>query len=404
VKSAVLDLAIFGGEPPFDRPLHVGAPNIGDRDRLRELLDDALDRRWLTNDGPYVQAFERRLAERLGVRHCVATCNATTGLMILAAAMGLRGEVIMPSFTFVATAHALTWQGITPVFCDVDPDTWTLDPRQAADLISPRTTAILGVHLWGTPCDVAGLREVASRHDLALAYDAAHAFGTSLAGRSVGSFGDAEVFSFHATKICNTFEGGVVVTDDDDLAARLALARNFGFIEVDRVVSLGINAKMPEVNAAMGLVSLDSLDQFVEINRRNWERYRVGLENVTGLTLYDPPVPERSSTYQYVVMEVHESAGLSRDELGQVLAAENIGSRRYFYPGCHRMEPYRTQCPDSGLRLPVTEAILERTLVLPTGTATTAEALDRVCEILSFAISRASEVRVRLRSGSGRQV
>ena len=398
LKSAVTDLAIFGGEPASDQPLHVGAPNIGDRHRLHELLDDALNRRWLTNDGPYVQAFERQLTELLGVRHCVATCNATSGLMILAAAMGLRGEVIMPSFTFVATAHALTWQGVTPVFCDVDPDTWTLDPRKAAGLITPLTTAILGVHLWGTPCDVTGLRALASRHDLALAYDAAHAFGVSLEGRSMGSFGDAEVFSFHATKICNTFEGGVVATDDDDLAARLALARNFGFVDVDRVVSLGINAKMPEVNAAMGQVSLESLDEFVAVNHNNWQRYCEGLKDIVGLTLYDPPLPERSSTYQYVVVEVHDSAGLSRDELGRVLAAENIGSRRYFYPGCHRMEPYRTQWPDAGMRLPVTEAILKRTLVLPTGTATTADAVDRICEVISFAIERAPEIRARLRS------
>jgi len=398
MKSSVSHLAIFGGQPVFDKTVHVGAPNIGDRHRLHELIDDALDRRWLTNDGPYVQAFERQLTDLLAVRNCVATCNATSGLMLVAAALGLRGEVIMPSLTFVATAHALTWQGVTPVFCDVDPVTWTLDPRKAEDLITSKTTALLGVHLWGTACDLTGLQRLASRHDLKLVYDAAHALGTSYAGRPLGSFGDAEVFSFHATKICNTFEGGAIATDDDDLAARVALARNFGFVDVDRVVSLGINAKMSEVNAAMGLVSLESLDQFVEANRRNWQRYREGLQSVLGLTLYEPPMRDRSWTHQYVVAEVHEEAGLSRDELGQILAAENVGVRRYFYPGCHRMEPYWTECPDVALRLPVTEAILGRTLVLPTGTATTVETVDRICEFIRFAIRNSNQIRIRLRS------
>ncbi len=397
-KTTVSDLAIFGGEPAFRAPLHVGAPNLGDRRRLHALLDDALDRRWLTNDGPYVQAFERRLVEQLGVRNCVATCNATSALMILAVAMGLRGEVIMPSFTFVATAHALAWQGLTPVFCDVDPTTWTLDPETAEELVTEQTTAILGVHLWGTPCDVTGLQDVASRHDLALVYDAAHAFGVSYAGRPVGSFGDAEVFSFHATKICNTFEGGAVATDDDELAERLALARNFGFVDVDSVVALGINAKMPEVNAAMGLVSLESLDWFVAANTTNRRRYRDGLRDLSGIDFYDPPLPELSATSHYVVLEVQESAGLTRDQLAQVLAAENVGSRRYFYPGCHRMEPYRTNDPEAGKRLPVTQAILERTLVLPTGTATSPESADRVCDLIRFALGHGDEVGSRLRS------
>ena len=400
--SELGELAVFGGSQAFDDPVHVGAPNIGDRDRLHELLDDALDRRWLTNDGPYVRAFERRLTELLEVRNCVAMCNATSGLMLVAKALGLRGEVIMPSLTFVATAHALTWQGITPVFCDVDPRTWTLDPGKAEELITPETTAILGVHLWGTPCDVTSLRRLASQHGLKLVYDAAHALGISYEGRPLGSFGDAEVFSFHATKICNTFEGGAVATHDDDLAERLSLARNFGFADVDQVVSLGINAKMPEVNAAMGLVSLESLDQFVAVNRRNRIRYRERLQDVPGLTLYDPPIRERSSTHQYVVAEVHEEAGLTRDELGRVLAAENVGSRRYFYPGCHRMEPYRTHDPDAGRRLPVTEAILERTLVLPTGTATTVQTVDRICELIEFAIRKADQIKARLRSGQER--
>lgn len=402
-KLTAADLAVLGGRPAFDATVHVGAPNIGDRQRLHDLIDDALDRRWLSNDGPYVQAFERRLTDLLAVRHCVATCNATTGMMLLVQALGLQEEVILPSLTFVASAHALTWQGITPVFCDVDPVTWTLDPSRVEELITPRTTAIVGVHLWGTPCDVDGLQELATRYGLKLVFDAAHALGARYDDRPLGSFGDAEVFSFHATKLCNSFEGGVVATADGALADRLRSSRNFGFTDTDRVDSLGINAKMPEVNAAMGLVSLDSLEEFVTVNRANFERYRAGLSNIRGVRLYSPPDPGGSTTRQYVVVEILGEAGLSRDDLLCVLEAENVAARRYFYPGCHRMEPYRTLFPDVGRRLPVTEALLERVLVLPTGTATNGDTVDTVCELISFAAGHAPEIRSRLRPDARRR-
>jgi dTDP-4-amino-4,6-dideoxygalactose transaminase len=404
-KSTAADLAVFGGRPAFDSTVHVGAPNIGNRRRLHELIDDALDRRWLSNDGPYVHAFERRLTDLLAVRNCVATCNATSGLMLLAQALDLRGEVIMPSLTFVATAHALTWQGVTPVFCDVDPATWTLDPARVEELITPRTAAIAGVHLWGTPCDVEGLQKLATRHGLKLIFDSAHALGSRLGDRPLGSFGDAEVFSFHATKMCNSFEGGAVVTGHEDLAARLRSSRNYGFVNTDRVESLGINAKMPELNAAMGLVSLDSFEDFVAVNRANFERYRTGLQGIRGVSLYDPPDTGGFSTRQYLVVEILGDAHLSRDDLLCVLEAENVAARRYFYPGCHRMEPYRTTFPEVGARLPVTEVILERVLVLPTGTATTRGAVNAICNLIALAVELAPEVRTALseaRAGQGR--
>jgi len=402
MKSYVTDLAVFGGRPTFDAILHVGSPNIGDRKRLHALIDDALDRRWLTNDGPYVHEFESQLRDLLRVRNAMVTTNATTALMLVAEALELRGEVIVPSLTFVATAHALTWQRLTPVFCAVDPVTWTLDPAKAAELVTDRTTALVGVHLWGAPCDVMGLGALAARHGLKVVYDASHALGTAVAGRPVGASGDAEVFSFHATKVCNSFEGGAVTTDDDDFAGRVALARNFGFADVDHVVSLGINAKMSEVHAAMGLVSLEALDQFVSANRTNWRRYSEQLEGIAGMALYDPPMLERTSARSYVVVEVQEAAGLSRDELVTILTAENVSARRYFYPGCHRMEPYRSQRLETAARLSVTEAILDRVLVLPTGSATTLDSVDRVCELLAFATARSDEIRSRLRRSQDR--
>ena len=212
------DFAVFSGKPAFARPLHVGRPNLGEREDLLRRLNDILDRRWLTNAGRYVREFETAVAEMVGVRHCIAMCNATVGLEILIRAAGLSGEVIVPSFTFVATAHALQWQEITPVFADIDPRTHTLDPARVEEMITPRTTGIIGVHVWGRPCDIEGLQEVAERHHLKLLFDAAHAFGCGHRGKVIGSFGAAEVFSFHGTKFVNSGEGGAVVTDDDELA------------------------------------------------------------------------------------------------------------------------------------------------------------------------------------------
>ena len=239
-----------------------GRPNIGNRDRLLQRIDDMLDRRVLTNNGPYVQQFEESIAELLGVKHCVATCNATAALQLAVRALNLSGEVIVPSFTFIATAHALAWEGITPVFCDVGLNTHTLDAEQVQSLITDRTSAILGVHLWGRPCDIPALTQIAEKSKLRLFFDAAHALGCSFNGQMLGNFGDLEVLSFHATKVLNTFEGGALVTNDASLAAELRLARNFGFSGFDQVASLGINAKMCEISAAMGLTSLESLDRF----------------------------------------------------------------------------------------------------------------------------------------------
>src|ERR1039458_8609013 len=251
----------------FPSPLHVGRPNQGNRQRLIERINDMLDRNWLTNNGPFVQEFEKRVAEYVGVKHCVAMCNATIAQEIAIRAAGLSGEVIVPAYTFIATAHSLQWQEITPVFCDLDPRTHNIDPAKVTQMITPRTTGIIGVHVWGRACDVAALTEIAGEHGLTLMFDAAHAFGCSYQGKMIGGFGLCEVFSFHATKFLNTFEGGAVVTNDDELAARIRLMKNFGFAGYDNVIYIGTNGKMPEVCAAMGLTNLESVDEFLAINQ-----------------------------------------------------------------------------------------------------------------------------------------
>jgi dTDP-4-amino-4,6-dideoxygalactose transaminase len=392
MKRSPSDLAILGGMAVFREPLHVGRPNIGDREHLMALLQDMFDRRWMTNNGPFVIEFERRIAAMLGVRHCIATCNATVALEIAARAAGFTGEVIVPSFTFVATAHALQWQGITPVFCDIDPDTHNIDPDRIEALITPRTSGIIGVHLWGRACKVEVIERIAHRHGLGVIYDAAHAFACTHRGKPIGSAGRAEIFSFHATKFLNAFEGGAVVTNDDELAGKIRLMKNFGFDDVDQVVYIGTNGKMAEASAAMGLTSLDSIEDFIAVNRRNRDYYRNGLRDIPGISMLTYDQGEKYN-YHYVVLEIdEEQAGLSRDTLYAILRAENVLARRYFYPGCHRMEPYRSYFPHAGILLPETERLTTRVLSLPTGTAVGTDDIEKVCELINFAIANAPAV------------
>lgn len=367
--------------------LVVGRPNIGDRQRFLERVEDILDRHWLSNGGRYVEEFEHRVAEFLGVGHCIAMCNATVGLEIAIRALGLRGEVIVPSFTFIATAHALRWQEITPVFCDVDPVTQNIDPAQVEKLITPRTTGILGVHLWGRACDVSGLEGIARKHNLRLLYDASHAFACSHKGKMIGGFGDTEVFSLHATKFINTLEGGVVTTNNSSLAGTIRQMKNFGFTGYDRVDRLGINGKMDEISAAMGLTNLEAIDKFISANRRNYQRYHKLLDGHPALRVLSYDEIDRHN-YQYVVVSVDEKqGGISRDEILKQLHDQDIIARRYFYPGCHRLEPYRSENPAAALLLPVTEKLAASLLCLPTGSTVEPADIDRVCQALHGALS-----------------
>lgn len=386
-KSTYGELAIFTGRPTFAEVVHVGTPNVGARAAFLERTSDILDRRWLSNDGRYVQEFERRVAELVQVEHCIAICNGTVALELAARAAGLGGEVIVPAFTFVATVHALRWLGLTPIFCDIDPRTHNLDPAHVAELITERTSAIVGVHIWGRSAYHDELDELARSHGLKLLFDAAHAVGCSAGGRPIGGRGDAEILSFHATKIVNTFEGGAVLTNDAELALEIQKLRNFGFSNYDHVGGLGVNGKLSEIGAAMGLGTLEHLDESIAANRRNYERYRAGLDEVQGVSLvaYDENEPQ---SYQHVVLELDpEVCLLPRDELVRVLHAENVLARRYFYPGCHRMEPYRTLYPD--LELPATEALAARVLSLPTGPTITEDEVGTICELTRLATAHA---------------
>jgi len=375
------DLAINGAPPAFNQPLHVGRPNIGSREAFMKLAGEMFDRRWLTNNGPLVQEFEQRVASYHGVKHCVAMCNGTIALEIAIRALNLAGEVIVPSYTFIATAHALSWQGITPVFADIDTHTHNLDPEAVRRMITPRTTGIIGVHLWGRAAPVEALQQIADEHGLELMFDAAHAFGCSHGGKMIGNFGACEVLSFHATKFFNTFEGGAVLTNDNALAEKMRLMRNFGFAGLDNVIHPGTNGKMIEIAAAMGLVNLDAIDSVVEANRNNHHTYRQQLDGLPGIRLLAFDETERNN-YQYVVMEVGPECTVSRDRIIEALHAENILARKYFWPGCHNMKPYRELYPHAGLMLPNTQQVANRVVVLPTGTTMRKEMVETVVAVI----------------------
>lgn len=394
--KTVQDLAITGAPPAFKDPLHVGRPNIGNRKTLLRRINEMLDRRWLSNNGPFVQEFEHKVAALLGVKHCIAMCNGTVALEIAIRALGLKGEVIIPSYTFIATAHALQWQEITPVFADLDPQTHNLDPACVTQQITPRTTGIIGVHLWGRPCDIEALQTIANQHGLKLMFDASHAFACSHNGGMIGNFGECEVFSFHATKFFNTFEGGAVVTNNDELARKMRLMKNFGFAGYDNVIYIGTNGKMTEICAVMGLTGLESLDEFTRINRLNHQTYRETLAGIPGIQLVHYSASERCN-YQYVILELDESTfGLSRDQVIKVLHAENILARRYFYPGCHNLQPYRSLNVQAGLWLPQTDRLNQRVIALPTGTAVQDEDIRAIAQVIHVAASQAKGIREKL--------
>ena len=396
MKRSIDDLALFGGAPLFPEPIHAGRPNIGNRESLLRRLTSALDTRRLSNGGPLVQEFEERIAAQVGVRHCVTTSSGTRGIEVLAKALKITGKVIVPSFTFVATVNALRWVGLEPVFCDVDPITHNLDPASVEELLDESIGAIMGVHLWGRACDVEALTALARRAGCPLIFDAAHAFGCGYKGRPVGGFGNAEVFSFHATKCVNSFEGGAIVTNDEKIASEARLLQNFGFADFDYVTRAGINGRMSEASAAMGLTSMDSMEEFIAINRQNYAAYRDGLSGIPGLALVEFG-DDLSSNYHYVIVEVDEGKSkISRDMIHRILWAENILARRYFYPGCHHMIPYKDIA--GGRQLPVTDHLAGSLLSLPSGGDLRPATIAELCRMLKFIVANAADISARTKS------
>lgn len=385
-------LAILGGAPQFAQKLHVAQVNLPPWDRVEAAFKGIFARRFFANHGPLVRELDETFARVIGVPHAISVTNGTVGLMLLARTLEVRGEVIVPSFTFPATVQSLSWAGLDPVFCDVDPHTHNLAVETVAPLVGPRTVAILGVHAWGRGADPLRLEVFARERGLKLIYDACHGIGCSYAGRAIGGFGAAEVFSFHATKIVNGAEGGCITTADDELAARLRTARSFHPSETFADVDVRFNAKMSEAQAAFALLSLVELEQNRVANRARFDAYRAGLAGLPGLELLKYGADD-ANNYQYVVIEVDEARlGLGRDRLLDALMAENVICRRHFFPGVHRMDAYAQLASARPDALPGTEYLCRRVLQLPTGQAVSVGHVEKICLLIRRIIEQREAV------------
>jgi len=398
-------LAILGGTPLFAEPRHVGTPFIPPRELLHASLDEILDGRRLSNDGPFVRRLELLLADRHGVAHAVAMCNATIAMQLLFRAMDLRGEIIMPAFTFVATAHAATWEGLETVFVDIDRETHCIDPIAVANAVTADTAAIVGVQLWGQPCDVERLAIISKNADIPLIFDAAQALGCDCSNHSTGlatSYDSvASVISLHATKIVSGLEGGAVLTNDDALADKLRRMRNFGFEDYDRVASLGTNAKLNEFSAAFAIRGLECLDDLIQRNSRIRDAYRECLRDLPGVAFH-APVKAESVNHHYAILMIDPGAcPLTRDELVKILWAENVLARRYFFPGCHRMEPYASRPAAQRLRLPATDDVADSVLALPASSAVTVDDVVLICQRIRIALEMHASVRDSIQQAAG---
>jgi dTDP-4-amino-4,6-dideoxy-D-glucose transaminase len=344
-------------------------------------LEKIWESKWLTNAGQFHQRLESELAAYLGVRHLSLFNNATIALVTALQCLRITGEVITTPYSFVATAHSLLWNNIRPVFVDIDPVTLDLDASLLEPAISSATTAIMPVHCYGTPCDMAGIQRVADIYGLRVIYDAAHAFGVREDGASVLEHGDMSILSFHATKVFNTFEGGAIICPDAKTKQRIDYLKNFGFADEVTVVAPGINGKMNEVQAAFGLLQLRYVDQAIEARSRVDARYREGLAGVPGIRLVPPP--ERASrNYSYFPLLVQPEYGMSRDELYERLRQHDILARRYFYPLISEMPMYRGMPSAARENLPVATRVAREILCLPIYPDLAPQDQDRVIDIL----------------------
>lgn len=347
------------------KPIYVTEPSLPPLEEFIPCLEKIWESRWLTNNGAFHQQFETELAAYLGVKHVSFFTNGMIALQVGMQALRITGEVITTPYTFAATTHAIYWNGCTPVFSDIEPGTFNLDPEKVESRITPRTTALMPVHVYGNPCRHERLRAIAETHGLKLLYDAAHAFGVRKGGVSLANWGDLAMFSFHATKVFNTFEGGALATNDEALKKRIDYLKNFGFADETTIVTPGTNGKADEFRSAFGLVQLRHVDAEIGRRRAVDRLYRERLAGVPGLRL-PPEAPDVRSNYGYFPVLVDAAAyGLERDALYARLKREGIFTRRYFYPLTSRFAAYRDLPSADPATLPVAEETAARVLCLP---------------------------------------
>jgi dTDP-4-amino-4,6-dideoxygalactose transaminase len=374
--------AIAGGRPIFAQRLPIVSPEGMPGEEFVRDVRKIIGSRQLTN-GSSVLEFESMAADYLGVPHCVAVSSCTSGLMLTLRVLGLTGEVILPSFTFHATAHSVVWNGLKPVFADCDPESFCISPASVRERLSPKTAAILAVHIFGNPANVAELQEIAASAQVSSIYDSAHAFGSTVSRSHVGNFGVAEVFSFSPTKLLVAGEGGLVATRDANLAQRLRAARNYGDAGNSDPECAGLNARMSEFHAALALRGLEGLDTRVDHRNEVRLHYEERLGEIPGLSFQKISPGNRSSCKDFQILVDEDAFGRPRDWLFDALRQENIEVRRYFWPPVHRQKLYRAVW--DGRPLPVTDRISDRVVSLPIYSSLREEDIAKVCDAIERA-------------------
>lgn len=347
-----------------DDSIYVTKPALPPLDEFIPYLQKIWETGVLTNNGPFHVELERALCDYLGVKYISLFANGTIALVVALQALRITGEVITTPYSFVATAHSLLWNGLTPVFVDIDPDTCNMDPEKIEQAITPNTTAIMPVHCYGNPCNVERIQQIADTNGLKVIYDAAHAFGVKYKGESLLNHGDVSVLSFHATKVYNTFEGGAIICSDAKTKQLVDYLKNFGFADEVTVMAPGINGKMSEINAAFGLLQLKHIDNVIKKRSDIDTLYRESLNGIKGITCLTESV-DTERTYSYFPIWVGSNYPLSRDELYNKLKSHNIYSRRYFFPLITDMPMYKASSSASSLNIPTAHVIAEQVLCLP---------------------------------------
>ena len=366
----------------FDEPIYVTRPLLPPLAELNTRLAEVWEARWLTNAGAQHEKLESAIRGYLDVPAVSLYNNGTIALLAALRSLGMRGEVITTPFTFPATPHAISWSGATPVFCDIDPETMTLDPAAVEAAITPKTTGILGVHVYGIPCDVEALQSIADRFGLKVVYDAAHAFGTRIDGVGIGNFGDASMFSFHATKLFHTAEGGALSCRTAEVRTAFENLKNFGILNQEEVDVVGINGKMNELQAALGLTVLERVPDELRLRQAVIARYQERLADLPGLRLMREPAGVVSSC-QYLVVRIDRlKFGCSRDHVFEKLKPYNVFARKYFHPLCTDYACYRELPSAAPGLMPAASQVVQEVLCLPLyGTLALAD-VDRICDMI----------------------
>lgn len=366
----------------MDQIITVTSPLLPNLDEFNELLKDIWGSKWITNNGSYHKKLEAALAEYLKVPYVSLFTNGTLPLITALQALRISGEVITTPYSFVATTHSLWWNGIKPVFVDIDPATGNIDPDRIESAITPKTTAIMPVHVYGKPCNTKRIQEIADNYGLKVIYDAAHAFGVEVDGESILNAGDLSTLSFHATKVYNTIEGGAMVMKDEQTKKRIDYLKNFGFANETTVVGPGINSKMDEIRAAYGLLNLRQVDDAIEKRHQVAIRYREALRDVEGITFWDD-MPGVKHNYSYFPIFVDAKAfGMSRDELYFKMREQGVLGRRYFYPLISEFTTYRGLPSAAKENLPNAHRMADSVICLPMHHQLSEEDVERILSII----------------------